>query len=190
MKAWHELAEAERAALTLKARSESVPLVDRWTQLDVTVSKKWLPRAKIAAELLTEARSVADLGCGQMLLETVLRADQVYIPLDLVRRDSRTIIVDFNSEPIPQINATHFAALGLLEYLYSLEDFLVRLRTQFKSGVLSFFARHATTEVNRLSHGWVNHQTEDEFRRLVMDSGFAIRHAVQYQPAHLLYLLD
>lgn len=186
---WAELSRTEQAALTIKARAEGVPLIDRWRRLDLTVSKTWLSRARLAAELLADARSIADLGCGQMLLERCLRPHQAYIPLDFIRRDSRTIIVDFNIDAIPPVGATHFAALGLLEYHYRLESFLPALRARFEGGAISFASRRdGETETSRLRHGWVNHQSDTELNLLLVHSGFAIRRTVSWadQSLHLL----
>jgi hypothetical protein len=187
--AFAKLPAAERLQLTRRARAEGVPLVDRWRQLDLAVSREWLPRARLAAEWLTETRSVADLGCGRMLLETCLRPGQIYIPVDFLPRDSRTVIVDFNAELLPGIPATHFAALGLLEYIYRLESFLRWLRAGFEGGVASFATRRAPVR-RRLANGWVNHQTEDEIRGLFGRCGFILRNVAEFQPGHFLFQLD
>ena len=188
--AFSKLPVAKRIELTQEARAAGVPLTQRWRELDLAVSEQWCMRAKAAAPLLADAQSVADLGCGHMLLESCLRPSQGYVPVDLVARDSRTIVTDFNAELLPKIAATHFAALGLLEYLYRLDDFLCQLSQAFTSGVASFFARRDVLEDARLANGWVNHQTEDEIRDLFRRSGFMIQHAVEWQPAHWLFRLD
>jgi hypothetical protein len=184
------LPAAERVALTQHARSVGIPLVQRWTELKLGVSQEWRPRAEAAARLLLDARSVADLGCGHMLLESCLTASQLYIPVDFVRRDSRTIVCDLNREHLPTIPATHFAALGLLEYMYSIEEFVVALRTRFVGGVASFFTRRNETEVARIAAGWVNHQTDEEMRRIFQQADFTIRDVIEWRPWHFLYRVE
>jgi hypothetical protein len=186
-----QLPEIERVALTLNAKADGVPLVDRWHQLELSTSKAWLHRAKRAGRWLADARSIADLGCGHMLLETCLRPDQTYLPVDFLPRDDRTVVVDFNTQPIPPLAATHFAALGLFEYLYDLDGFLRSLRASFKGGVASFYTRGVDIhESRRLANGWVNHQTQADIRALLTDAGFRISRALEFQPAHFLFRLD
>jgi len=189
--AFYQLPEVERVALTLSAKAKGVPLADRWRQLELDTSKAWLHRARRAGKWLGDAGSVADLGCGHMLLEACLRPDQTYVPVDFVPRDDRTVVVDFNAQPIPQLGATHFAALGLFEYLYDLEGFLRSLRTSFKGGVASFYTRRPDIpETRRLANGWVNHQTDREIRALLDSAGFTISRTLEFQPAHFLFRLD
>jgi hypothetical protein len=181
---------AERIALTTKARESGTPLLERWRNLEPEVSKSWKPRSEAAAPLLADAASVADLGCGHMMLESSLQPGQIYIPVDLVARDDRTIVCDFNRESLPDTAATHFAALGLLEYIYDLQKFLFALRKPFVGGVATFYTRRDTTEEQRLSNGWVNHHTEDEILAIFKSSGFTVGNQIEWQPAHFLFRLD
>ncbi len=189
--AFAELPEVERVALTLTAKARGVPLVERWRELELSTSKAWFHRSRRAAKWLEDAGSVADLGCGHMLFESCLRSDQTYIPVDFLARDDRTVVVDFNREPLPKLAATHFVALGLFEYLYDLEGFLRSLRSGFEAGVASFYTkRPEVPQARRLSNGWVNHQSDEEFRRLLGDAGFTISQEFEFQPAHFLFRLD
>ena len=189
--AFVKLPEVERVELTLRAKARGVPLVERWNELDVPTSKEWLFRSRLACEWLTDAEAVADLGCGRMLLETCMRPGPGYTPVDCVPRDSRTVVVDFNVQPLPRFDATHFGALGLFEYLYDLEGFLTSLRAGFKSGVATFYTRlPAISETRRLANGWVNHQTHPEFREVLTRCGFTISREAEFRPAHFLFRLD
>jgi hypothetical protein len=173
-----ELSVEERIAQTLEAREAGVPLA-RWVALSVDDSKAWESRAKLAAQLLRDAESVADLGCGHMLLEPHLKAR--YIPVDLVMRDARTIVVDFN-KALPEIPATHFAALGLLEYIYDLPAFLSTLQARFRGGVLSFAVRKdEESSRERLGFGWVNDESQKQLEELLVRCGFSIRESRQWQ---------
>ena len=189
--AFVQLPEVERVALTLTAKARGVPLVERWRELELSTSKAWFHRSRRAAKWLEDAGSVADLGCGHMLFESCLRSDQTYIPVDFLARDDRTVVVDFNKEPLPALGATHFAALGLFEYLYDLEGFLRSLRTGFTGGVASFYTRRPEiSQSRRLANGWVNHHTDAEIRALLGDVGFTISQVFEFQPAHFLFRLD
>jgi hypothetical protein len=181
----------ERVRLTREAQAQGVPLINRWANLELDVSKDWRARAAAAAGLIEDAPSVADLGCGHMLLEKCLAPGQVYVPVDCVSRDARTILCDFNREALPPMAATHFAALGLLEYIYALETFLIALRKAFSGGVASFVASQgAEHEERRLATGWVNHHDIEEIRALFERSNFSIRRVVEWRPNHFLFRLD
>lgn len=189
--AFVQLPEDERVELTLNAKAQGIPLVERWRDLEYSTSMAWSHRAQRASKWLHDAPSVADLGCGHMLFERSLRPDQVYIPVDFLPRDHRTVVVDFNREPLPELAATHFAALGVFEYLYDLPGFLRTLRSHFKAGVASFYTRQPeASETRRLAAGWVNHHTNAEIRALMGEAGFKISRAFEFLPAHFLFRLD
>ena len=187
--AFMELPAEERVGRTRSALAKGVPLFESWLELDPAVSVEWSPRAAQAAIMLEGASSVADLGCGHMQLKRYLRPDQFYVPVDLVGREVRTIVFDFNRDRLPHIDADYFAALGLLEYIYDIDGFLRDLRVNFVGGVASFFTRNGTTESYRVSNGWVNHHTLDELRSLLIATGFGIYDEREWRKDHYLFLL-
>ena len=189
VEAWMNLSLAERIKVTREAQTRMVPLVERWSTLDRDVSDAWSPRAAFAARMLSDAESIADLGCGHMLLERFLRPDQRYVPVDLVARCSRTVVCDFNRDQLPALGVTHFAALGLLEYIYNLDSFLRAVRGQFVGGVATFYVCRGTTETERLGAGWVNHHTEQEIRQVLEATGFTIQEAFEWASSHLMFRL-
>ena len=116
----------------------------------------WQARAAVAAELLRDARCVADLGCGGMELERYLAPGQRYVPVDLVARDDRTIVVDLEKDPLPAIDADACALLGVLAYLFDPRAVLEKVRAaSFARAVVSYNVRPELDV--RLGNGWVNH---------------------------------
>src|SRR5271154_6684946 len=119
-KTFYNLSAEDRIALTNASLESGRPLMIRWGVVDPDFGEGWQPRAAAAAEWLADAARVADLGCGTMRLERFLRPGQGYLPVDVARRDERTLVLDLN-EPsdlarLPAADAC--ALLGILEYAY------------------------------------------------------------------------
>jgi len=53
-----------------------------------------------------------------MTLEQFLAPGTTYIPVDVVSREGRTVVVDLDQETLPAFDAESAVALGLLEYVY------------------------------------------------------------------------
>ena len=136
----------------------------------------WSGRAKLAAQWLYDALSVVDLGCGSMTLEKYLRPEQSYLPVDLARRDSRTVVLDLNSEQdLQRLPAGGAAAiLGVLEYSYDAPLLLMRLRTCYANIVISFNVASDSNLAARESHGWVVHYNREELLRAFHEAGFSV----------------
>lgn len=97
---------------------------EQWAAIPEEKSERWARRAEFAGARLGAAGGVADMGCGLMTLERYLAPDTLYVPVDLVARDERTIVCDFNREPPPETGMPAAACLGLLGYLDDPERFL------------------------------------------------------------------
>ena len=154
---FYDRSEAERIAITMAAISEGRTVLERWAVLADPEANPWSERAAMAAKLLADEADVVDLGCGTMNLERHLRPGQAYIPMDVVARDARTIICDFNRELPPPTSASAAACLGLLEYLHKPHEFMSTLSRQYKSVVVSYCVVDAPEALQkRREHAWVN----------------------------------
>ena len=61
---------------------------------------------------------VVDLGCGQMILEPLLPSQCHYQPVDVVRRDARTLVSDLTNGVIsPLVEPSHIALAGFVALL-------------------------------------------------------------------------
>jgi hypothetical protein len=127
-----------------------------WHAIDQT-PWEWDARARVAAARLAGARAIADLGCGTMVLERYLAPGQTYIPVDLAARDDRTLVVDFDLDPLPAIDADACALLGVLGYLKDPGSFLRAVGAAFPRTVTSYVAvpltpkKRATGRCNLMS---------------------------------------
>jgi hypothetical protein len=133
---------------------------------------EWETRARVAAAWLQGARAVVDLGCGAMALERHLVPGQGYIPVDLVARDARTLVVDLDQDPLPVVDADACALLGVLGYLSDPEAMLRKVRAAFPRVVLSYASVPLTGA--KLARGRRNSLSPLELRRLIAEVGFTV----------------
>jgi hypothetical protein len=185
--AFFALSPDERRALTLRAIATRTPLLMRWRSMRAAPPAVWQARAALAAELLRGARCIADLGCGGMALERYLAPGQRYVPVDLVARDDRTIVVDLEKDALPALDADACALLGVLAYLYDPRAVLEKARAQFPRAVVSYNVR-PEPEV-RLGNGWVNHFDHDGVLRLFRAAGFTVVRERTVGAAHFVFEL-
>ncbi|HEV7386185.1 MAG TPA: tetratricopeptide repeat protein, partial [Phenylobacterium sp.] len=123
----------------------------------------WNKRAELAAAYVPRGARVLDLGCGAMALERVLPAGCVYIPCDLVVRDPRTIVCDFNAGEFPtDVASDVVTVLGVLEYLHDAPAFLRKLAARGQPVVLSYNVAGGRGPADRGALGWVNHFTHPQ----------------------------
>lgn len=145
-----------------------------WGALQTT----WERRSVMAAEWLQDARIVADAGCGLMTLEALLAPSTTYIPMDVVARDGRTIVFDFNREPIPVVTCDAMVMLGVLEYSDDVASIFSQLR-QFPRVVFSYNHVSVNDVLWRLGLRtkyvtWRNRHTRASLRRLLAASHMRI----------------
>jgi len=158
-----------------------------WSALDT----KWDQRARLAAEWLQAEESVADIGCGLMTLEPFLPAATTYVPMDLVRRDDRTLVVDLARERIPQVACSAAVLLGVLEYLDDI-GFVLRQLTQFPKGVISY-NHYALNDVlwalglRKKRVDWARRYTHGGFRRAMTEAGLRITRERRVRLGERLY---
>lgn len=145
-----------------------------WAGLDT----KWENRSRLAAEWLQNEKIVADIGCGLMALESFLPEHTVYLPMDVVRRDERTVVVDLNREPIPQFTCDAAVMLGVLEYIDDVGAIFEQLR-RFPRTLISY--NHISINdflwkmgLRKKHVDWRNRNSKASLRRLLADAGLVI----------------
>ncbi|CAN7632012.1 methyltransferase domain-containing protein [Pararhizobium sp. LjRoot238] len=189
--AFYNLSEKERIALTERAITERRTVTERWSTLEQTEAEPWKPRARIAARLLGTPRSVLDLGCGVMALEELLPSATTYYPVDVVSRDSRTIVCDFNNASPPRIKAEAVTCLGLLEYLFAPEALLNTLSWRHDRAVISYCITDAPKPVvERRAHAWVNGMSSQQVEALFHATGWNILQRQLVDQIQMIWLLE
>ena len=161
---------------------------DHWGSLNTS----WLGRTALAAQWIPNHTSVIDIGCGLMELRKHLNASVKYLGLDVVSRDSNTIIVDLNIDSIPEIVCDYAVVLGVIEYLDDLSAFISKLKV-FQRSIVSY--NHTTLKDLRFSifqthlPDWKNHISKREFRKILGQSGLEILATRSVRWGETLYLL-
>jgi hypothetical protein len=188
---FYELDENTRIALGNSAVASHRTILERWTHLASGEAADWEGRLACAASMLQGCNTVADLGCGTMDLEKSLPPATKYIPVDLVARDGRTRIVDFNQDAAPGVCADAGVLLGLLEYVHDIGRLLRECRPCFKRLVLSYNCRQADGRLeDRRSHAWVNDLTEQGIEEMFRSSGWCVARKVDLGSHQWLWQLQ
>jgi len=145
----------------------------------------WLERVHRCVELVSlirapkeQALSVADIGCGDQKLKSVLDGlpfEVRYTGYDLLPQHDSTIRFDVRVDPLP--GEHHVAVLlGVTEYLDDLAAVLASLSQRVPSLVVSHVIRkgqnYSREDCARL--GWVNHLSEDELLAIMSGAGFLL----------------
>ena len=148
-------------------------------------SSGWLDRAEKCAKLisfisseLSNAPTLADVGCGDKKLKEALSAESInfrYQGYDICPQYSDIKKFDANFEELG-IHYDVVAALGITEYI-NLPKFLLSARNHCRffavSHVLNKPGLYSQDDIIRL--GWKNHFPENEFELALASAGFEIR---------------
>jgi len=166
--------------------------MSRWGGNKPADNARWDHRAERAADWLREARSVADIGCGSMRLEHFLSPEQRYEPVDLVARDSRTIVLDLNKPAdlarLPEADAA--ALLGVIEYSYDLPVLLLAVRVKYKRAAVSYQVAIDGRTDAREGQGWQVHLGLDGIREAFRSAGFTIVRELNLKAPQVLFDLS
>jgi len=121
----------------------------------------WKKRITIMASNINIPGIVADFGCGLMWLEVLLNQENSYLPIDYIARDVRTLVIDLNVDPVPELNAEIAFLSGVLEYVKDVNNFVDQLTSRgFKKIILSYCTYEKFSDVNnRISLNWVSHES-------------------------------
>jgi len=159
---------------------------ERWTN-GVSLDPAWNGRAQCVARQVEAGSVVLDLGAGDMAIERFLPPECTYIPCDLTRRDSRTIVCDFNRGEFPKLETISVVtALGVLEYIYDARRFLVALAGYRAKILLTYSPTDFTPVPKRIYHGWVNSFSQKELAREAEMAGLRVKSIQQIDQRQVL----
>ena len=183
------IGSAEEAARRREVVAAGVTDKARWSD-PAQLEAAWNARAQQTAFYIPIGAHVLDLGCGAMALEKFLPPGCVYQPCDLVARDQRTIVCDFNKGEFPQAGSADIVTmLGVLEYIFDAPAFLARLAALKRPVVMSYCAADLAP-LDRQALGWVNAFTVSELAILLQRAGFAIDRADRIDAAQVMLKLS
>lgn len=181
----------ERRRDTLIAIRKRVTQVERWSSTGaLSADPLWDARAVAAAALVPPGKRVLDLGCGDMKMEALLPAAIAYLPLDVARRDERTIVVDLNLKRLPQVEADFVLGMGVLEYIFDIPSLLRQLARQVPEGLISYHPFELSPKRDRLAVGWVNALSSPELIALFRAAGYKSVEVHAYKPSLHFYRIS
>lgn len=135
---------------------------------------QWEARVAALARWIAVDGPVTDLGCGRMTLERHLSSTTLYYPVDFVRRDDRTRVLDLNGE-LPALPGKVAVLSGVLEYLHRVEPLLTALG-EANQILFSYCVREQFPwRITRVARGWVNHWTQREIVERFENRGFLLQ---------------
>jgi hypothetical protein len=189
-KNWGLINSPDRIALTQSLISEKRSDFDRWSFLASEPTERWNERAKLAASMIFDQPSVADFGCGLMYLERHLRSGTQYIPIDVVRRDKRTVVVDLNKAALPKTDAGCAVGLGLLEYIHDIATLLGSMARSYEVVLMSYVSTDfIPSREDRMAAGWVNSYSAVELEAEFERTGFQIEEKRRFDNDPLIWRL-
>ncbi len=168
----HILDSSQRRAMTSQAIVERRTLMERWETDEVNTFPGWEKRARKVRFLVKAGESVADIGCGSMSLEKHLPAGTRYVPVDVVSRDERTVVVDLNKQSLPDLNVDTIVALGLIEYLFDPKAFIKRCYETSQKLIFSYHPIDLNYGHDRLADYWVNNLTVSNIISTCLECGY------------------
>jgi tetratricopeptide (TPR) repeat protein/polysaccharide pyruvyl transferase WcaK-like protein len=165
------LDETARRLALLEARGTDI---ERWSNGN-NLNPDWDRRAGIAAGWIPDGSVVLDLGCGAMSIEAMLPDNCQYLPCDVVARDDRTRVCDFNKGEYPDPeSATIITTLGVLEYLHEPESFIRHLADYKLPVVMSYCILEYSHGWDRNALGMANHLRHEELLGMIESQGLEI----------------
>jgi Polysaccharide pyruvyl transferase len=152
--------------------------IARWSDT-AQLSVDWDQRAKAVAGWIPAGVRLMDIGCGRMALEPLL-TNCTYWPVDIVRRDERTTVVDLNESELPSRllqQADYATLLGVLEYMKDPAKLLTSLSAARIKLVCSYQLADNSSGETRTNNGWFNAFTAMQFSQLIRDCGYEVEQA-------------
>jgi hypothetical protein len=151
-----------------RRRPDADPLWSHAAEFD----QSWTERIRAMAQYIDRPGAVADFGCGPMWLEHYLPPQNSYLPIDYIRRDVRTIVVDLRRDPLPPLHATVAFMSGVLEYIPDLQALVAQVERQDFTRVIASYntVERVPRKAARESINWVNHLRLDELLALFLPS--------------------
>ena len=115
--------------------------------------------------------SIIDLGCGKQWAKNLIPQNIKYIPLDLYKHCSDTIILDFNKGEYYEDYVDLAICSGIFEYIYDLETFIKKITKYSNYIVCSYHFKNFKTCHPKI---WVNDFAPESFVKIFQKYGFVL----------------
>lgn len=184
--AYADRSASDRSASTRRLIKSNASDVSRWSD-HANLKSTWRTRAAIVAGLVTPGSRVLDLGCGAMDLEQELPDGAVYLPADLVARDSRTIMVDLNAGQLPDVDADVITMLGVLEYVHNPGQLFGGLAQRWPRLVVTYNPTDLDGGRDRHAHGWFSALTSAGLVSVAEAAGYRLEAIIPHGQRERVY---
>jgi hypothetical protein len=131
-------------------------------------------RARIlASRNIGKNAHVLDLGAGSTALRRLLPEETPVTMADNTARSPEFVVADIYNGNLPSTeNATIVTAIGVLEYVEDVKQFLRQLRAYNLPILLSYYAVDDNEDIDRSAYGWKNALSRSDLMNAFMDAGF------------------
>ena len=145
----------------------------------------WSDRAEMASGLIPDGASILEIGVGAGDFRNCVQERCSYEGADLAPLEDTTLILNLDTDPLPNKKYDYVVLLGVIEYLCEPENAARKVCTAAPNVVCSYCCRLENASVadvadQRRSMGWVNDFTRDEFVALFAANGFAVQSSSIY----------
>lgn len=143
----------------------------RWSDIR-NFNPAWGHRSEVVSHLINEGEVILDIGCGTMYLEKCLPLSCKYIPCDIVKRDSRTYVLDFNKDELPNIEGiTTITLLGVVEYMIDVKKFLISCKKYNARIMMSY----TIVEYAHRDLRWFNCYSKQDLYEIFHEAGYELK---------------
>lgn len=155
----------------------------RWAQRE-SYMPAWADRSRVAAELISPAATVLEIGAGVGSLRGFLPSNCSYVGTDLFPLEEAILQVDIERDPLPPGQFDFVVALGVLEYLSSIDAAVDKLCGAADNVIVSYCFRLASSSpAPRAQRGWISDLSEPALYSNFRRTGFGIVSGLPYNGA-------
>ena len=169
-------------AITNKSKWADIEYFDNSWKIRVSGMSKYIPRS---------AKSVMDLGCGEMWLKEMIEPSIQYIGVDYKKRDTHTLVCDFNKMQFPDEKVDVIFVSGCLEYVKHPEWFIGQISQHSKMCILSYCTLNDFPNMNeRKKYSWKNHLTKEKIVHYFLLSNMHLSHFEKTETNNAIFIFN
>ena len=159
--------------------------VGRWADPDV-LKRGAEQRVNLLTQHVAPDQSVLDVGAGLMLLRQHMATPDLYTPLDLLKWDTNTLVMDLNQGHYPQNAVAQIVISACLEYLHHPDQCLSQMADLSDQLYLIYDTALDGNRGERRQLGYMNDFSYDDILALLQKTGWSLQdHHSLSQGTHL-----
>ncbi len=168
--------------------------INRWKKLaNNEIIPSWEWRNLEIVKFINENESILDVGAGNMNLKNMLPTTCSYQPMDCVKGDESTILVDFNNNIIPNLIEKYDVVIcsGIMEYLKTPEIFLSIVKQWGTKIILTYVVSESRNYSSKDydKNGWVSDLSIEQLNNIFDKLGLRITQLCKIKN-HTIFILE